>query len=86
MKKAIKNKKFLHVKKGDYVKVISGQNKGKTGTISEVDKKTSKVIITGLNIRTKHIKPKQQNESKQQGKIEKVEFPIHSSNLLKYED
>jgi len=83
MKKAIKNNKFLHVKKGDNVKVISGENKGKTGTISEVYKKTSKVIITGLNIKTKHLKPKQEGEV---GRIEEVELPIHSSNLLKYED
>ena len=83
MKKALKNKKNLHVKVGDKIKVISGQNKGKIGTVKIVLKETSKVIIEGINIKIKHIKPNRPGES---GQIKELEFPIHSSNVSKYEE
>ena len=83
MKKALKNKKNLHVKVGDKIKVISGQNKGKIGTVKIVLKETSKVIIEGINIKIKHIKPSRPGES---GQIKEYEFPIHSSNVSKYEE
>ena len=83
MKKALKNKKNLHVKVGDKIKVISGQNKGKIGTIKVVLKETSKVIIEGINLKIKHIKPSRPGES---GQIKEIEFPIHSSNVSKYEE
>lgn len=83
MKKALKNKKNLHVKVGDKIKVISGQNKGKIGTIKVVLKETSKVIIEGINLKIKHIKPSRPGES---GQIKEIEFPVHSSNVSKYEE
>jgi large subunit ribosomal protein L24 len=83
MKKLPKNKKNLHVKVGDKVKVISGQNKGKIGIIRTVIKETSKVIIEGINIKIKHIKPNRPGET---GQIKELEFPIHSSNVAKYEE
>lgn len=83
MKKLLKIKKNLHVKVGDKVKVISGQNKGKIGVIKSLVRETSKVIIEGINIKIKHIKPSRPGET---GQIKELEFPIHSSNVSKYEE
>ena len=83
MKKLLKNNKSLHVKVGDKVKVISGQNKGKIGVIKTIIKEASKVIIEGVNIKIKHIKPTRPGDT---GQIKELEFPIHSSNVSKYEE
>lgn len=83
MKKPLKNKKNLHVKLGDKVKVISGQNKGKIGVIKGLIRQTSKVLIEGINIRSKYIKPSRPGETRQ---IKEMEYPIHSSNVSKYEE
>jgi large subunit ribosomal protein L24 len=69
----------LHIKKGDTVKVISGDDKGKTGKVLQVMVADNRALVEGLNIVTKHRKPTAQNTS---GKIEKVEAPIHISNLM----
>lgn len=69
----------LHVKKGDMVKVISGDNKGKSGRIVTVYPKTSRAIVEGLNMVSRHTKPNAQNP---QGAIVKKEAPIHISNLM----
>lgn len=69
----------LHLKKGDTVKVISGDDKGKTGKVLQVMVADNRALVEGLNIVTKHRKPTAQNTS---GKIEKVEAPIHISNLM----
>ncbi|MGB3695323.1 MAG: 50S ribosomal protein L24 [Spirulinaceae cyanobacterium] len=71
----------MHVKKGDTVQVISGRDKGKVGDITKVFPKLSKVVIEGVNIRTKHVKPQQEGES---GQIVTEETPIHSSNVMLY--
>ncbi|MGC1247288.1 MAG: 50S ribosomal protein L24 [Spirulinaceae cyanobacterium] len=71
----------MHVKKGDTVQVISGRDKGKVGDITKVFPKLSKVVIEGVNIRTKHVKPQQEGES---GQIVTEEAPIHSSNVMLY--
>ena len=68
----------LHIKKGDQVKVIAGDSKGKTGTILSVSPSTHKAIVEGLNIVSRHIKPSASNPS---GSIVKKEAPIHISNL-----
>ena len=52
----------MRIKKGDTVKVLSGNDKGKTGEVLEVIPKTQKVIVKGVNIRKKHIKPRKQGE------------------------
>jgi large subunit ribosomal protein L24 len=83
MKKLPKIKKNLHVKVGEKVKVISGQNKGKIGVIKTVIRETSKVIVEGINIKIKNIKPTRPGET---GQIKELEFPIHSSNVAKYEE
>ena len=53
----------MHVKKGDTVKVISGKDKGKVGEILRAIPEQSQVIIKGVNLKTKHVKPKQEGES-----------------------
>ncbi len=71
----------VHVKKGDTVQVIAGRDKGKVGEVLRVIPKESKVIVQGVNVRTKHIKPQQEGES---GQISTYEAPIHSSNVMLY--
>ncbi|MCJ8278831.1 MAG: 50S ribosomal protein L24 [Rivularia sp. ALOHA_DT_140] len=71
----------MHVKTGDTVQVVSGKDKGKVGEIVRAIPKDSKVIVKGVNIKTKHVKPQQEGES---GRIVTQEFPIHSSNVMLY--
>lgn len=80
--KALKPVK-LHVKTGDTVLVIAGDEKGKTGIIKSVDRKTQRVIVEGLNLVTKHNKPSAKNP---QGGITKIEAGIHVSNVKKTAD
>lgn len=72
------NKKKLHVKTGDTVKVLAGDERGKTGRITAVNLEKQRVTIEGLNMVTKHAKPSAQNP---QGGISKVEAPMHASNV-----
>ncbi len=71
----------VHVKKGDTVQVIAGRDKGKVGEVLKVIPKTSQVIVEGVNIKTKHLKPTAEGET---GQIDNREFPIHSSNVMAY--
>lgn len=73
----------MHVKKGDTVQVISGRDKGKIGEILKSIPELSQVVVKGVNIRTKHVKPQQDGES---GQIVTFEGPIHSSNVMLYSD
>lgn len=79
MKTGIKKVK-LHVKKNDNVVVISGNDKGKSGKILKVFPQKSRVIVEGVNIRKRHMRPTQ---SRPQGAIIEREFPIHASNVKK---
>ena len=71
-----------HVRKGDLVMVTSGSHKGKTGTIVRVisgdEPGRERVVIKGLNMRTKHVKP---TAKAPQGGIITIEAPIHISNV-----
>jgi large subunit ribosomal protein L24 len=80
-KKAPTTAQKMHVKKGDTVQVIAGKDKGKIGEIVRSFPKLSKVIVKGVNLKTKHVKPRQEGES---GRIDTIEFPIHSSNVMVY--
>jgi large subunit ribosomal protein L24 len=71
----------MHVKKGDTVQVIAGKDKGKVGEVLAALPKLSKVVVQNVNIRTKHVKPRQEGES---GQIKTFEAPIHSSNVMLY--
>jgi large subunit ribosomal protein L24 len=68
----------LHIRKGDTVKVIAGNSKGKTGVVKEVLVKKQRAIVEGVSLVTKHLKPNAQNP---QGSIEKREAAVHISNL-----
>ena len=50
----------MNIKKGDTVKILSGNDKGKTGEVLEVIPKTEKIIVKGINIRKKSVKPRKQ--------------------------
>ncbi len=76
---AIRRNKKLHVKKGDDVKVIAGNDKGKEGRVLAVFPKKDRVLVEGINMRIHHDKPSQQNP--QGGRIER-EAPIHISNVM----
>ncbi|MGN0085973.1 MAG: 50S ribosomal protein L24 [Alloprevotella sp.] len=68
----------LHIKKGDTVAVLSGEDKGKTGKVVKVLVEKNRAIVEGINIVSKSQKPSAANP---QGGIVKVEAPIHISNL-----
>ncbi len=69
----------MKFKKGDTVVVIAGKDKGKTGIIKEVNKEKRTLIVEGINMRTHHVKPTQQNP---EGGILTQEGPIQSSNVM----
>jgi large subunit ribosomal protein L24 len=80
-----KNKKPLHlankmnIKKGDTVLIITGKDRGKEGTVSRAIPQASKVIVEGLNVVKKHVRP--QGQTRQGGIIEKA-MPLHVSNVM----
>ncbi len=67
-----------HVRKGDTVMVTAGNEKGRTGVITRVIPEKDKVIVQGVNLRTKHMRPTQVNP---QGGVIRREEPIHISNV-----
>ena len=69
----------FHIKKGDTVKVLSGNSAGKTGTVLEVYPAKYRAIVEGLNMVTKHTKPSAESP---EGGIKKMEASIHMSNLM----
>ena len=68
----------VHVKTGDTVVILSGKDKGKKGKVLEVSPKEGKVIVEGLNIATKHVKPRRQGE---QGGIVEAEAAMYASKV-----
>ena len=68
----------LKIKKGDRVVVLSGKDKGKTGTVTVAMPKDGKVVVEGVNVATRHRKPSQANP---QGGLEKIEAPLHISKV-----
>ncbi len=69
----------MHIKKGDTVVVLSGKDKGKKGKVLAVFPKTSKAIVEGVNVATKHSKPRRQGE---EGGIIKQEIAINACKLM----
>jgi large subunit ribosomal protein L24 len=69
----------LHVKKGDTVLVLSGNDKGKKGKVLSVDVEKERAVVEGVRIVSKHTRP---NTEHPQGGIIKQEAPIHISNLM----
>lgn len=74
----MQKKSKLPVKVGDTVKIIAGLHKNQVGEIKQVNKKTGKVIVKGINLKFKHTKPTNENEM---GEIKQIEAPIHHSNV-----
>ena len=68
----------MFIKKNDKVVVISGKDKGKEGKVLSASPKTGKVIVEGVNVASKHVKPKKQGE---QGGIIKMETPIYACKV-----
>ncbi len=69
----------LHIRKGDTVKVLTGNDRTKTGKVLEIIADKSRAIVEGINIVTKHQKP---TAGKPEGGIKKMEGTIHISNLM----
>ncbi len=68
----------MHLKKGDKVIVIAGKEKGKTSTVTAVLRAENRVVLEGLNMAKKHIKPKKAGEK---GGIVSIAMSIHASNV-----
>jgi large subunit ribosomal protein L24 len=68
----------LKIKRGDTVVVISGKEKGKRGEVERVIPAKGRVVVSGINVRTRHARPSQQN---QEG-LYTFEAPIHVSNVM----
>ena len=69
----------MNIKRDDKVIVLSGKDKGKEGKVLSVDPKAGKVIVEGVNVATKHAKPRKQGE---QGGIIKIETPINACKVM----
>ena len=72
----------MHVKKGDTVIVIAGNDKGKVGEIQTVIRETGRVKVAGVNMRWKHKRPTQQ---KPKGERVQEECSLHHSNVMLYD-
>ena len=71
----------MRIRKGDTVQVISGKDKGKTGEVLKTFPLENRVVVEGVNVRTRHMKPTQEGES---GKIVTEEASLHASNVMVY--
>jgi len=71
---------MAHVKKGDTVKVLAGDDKGKTGRVLQVLLSESRVLVEGVNFVKKHMRKTQDNP---QGGVVSKEAPLHLSNIRK---
>ncbi|CAN5845525.1 50S ribosomal protein L24 [soil metagenome] len=69
----------VHVRKGDRVRVISGNYRGQEGTIMRVEPDKNRVVVEGVNVRKRHRKPSQTDP---EGGIVSFEAPIHASNVM----
>ncbi len=73
----------MKIKVGDEVLVIAGRDKGKNGKVIKTLKNDNKVVVEGINIVKKHVKP---NNGNDKGGIFDIEAPIHVSNVKKIEE
>jgi len=71
----------MRIKKGDTVQVISGKDKGKTGEVLRTLPYEIRVVVQGVNLRTRHVKPTQEGET---GRIVTEETSLHASNVMLY--
>jgi large subunit ribosomal protein L24 len=78
MERKLNKQPKLHIRKGDMVKVLTGDDRGKEGKVLEVNLEKRRALVEGINMVTKHQKP---SAGKPEGGISKVEASIHVSNL-----
>ncbi len=71
----------MRIRKGDTVQVINGKDKGKTGEVLKTLPDQNRVVVKGINMRTRHVKPTQEGES---GRIVTEEGSLHASNVMVY--
>lgn len=71
----------MRIRKGDTVQVINGKDKGKIGQVLRTLPVENRVVVEGINLRTKHVKPTQEGES---GRIVTEEASLHASNVMLY--
>ena len=71
-------KQKIHIKVGDQVTIISGFYKNEIGEVIQINRKTGKIIVQGINFKFRHLKPNTENEI---GEIKQMEAPIHHSNV-----
>ena len=79
MERKFNKQQKQHVRTGDTVEVIAGNAKGKRGVISEVITSKQRVVVDGVNIMKKHVKPSAQSP---QGEIREFAAPIHIRNVM----
>ena len=70
----------VHVKRGDLVEILGGNDRGKRGKILEVEPGKNRVIVDGIRVQKRHTRPSQQN---QRGGVIDRPGPVHSSNVAK---
>ena len=71
----------MRIRNGDTVQVIAGKDKGKTGEVLRTLPWENRVVVQGVNLRTRHVKPTQEGES---GRIVTEEASLHASNVMVY--
>lgn len=69
----------MKIRKGDRVRVLRGNERGKEGTVLRVDRETNRLVIEGVNIRKRHRKP---SATDPEGGIISFEAPVHASNVM----
>ena len=69
---------ILPIKIGDNVQVITGFDKNKTGEVVKLFRNTGKILIKGINLKYKHVKPNKEGDI---GEIRQIEAPLHHSNV-----
>jgi large subunit ribosomal protein L24 len=72
----------MRIKQGDTVIVIAGNDKGETGEVTQVLSRQNRIVVAGVNRRTKHQKPRQAGRTQVQGGIVEFEAPINISNVM----
>lgn len=78
-----KGRPSMNVKAGDTVRVISGADKGTEGQVIRVERYKQRVVVQGVNKKTKHLRRSQ--DAPRGGRLDR-EAPIHASNVVKVED
>lgn len=68
----------MHVKKGDMVRILTGKDRGKKAKVLQVFPLLNKVVVEGVNMTVKNVRPKQQG---QKGQVVRYNAPIHISNV-----